>query len=222
MPAPGRLLGLLALGDSAFPSGGFAFSAGLEAAHRAGHVEDETALRRFVVDVVRDRWATGDRVFLHRVAADPSSATAFAVDAEVEVATAVTVLRRTSRRAGRSALGTFAALGHPDAVTLHRAVGAGRTPGHLVVVQAVCLRAAGLERAEVDVVSGWNLVSQVAAAGLRLGLCGHLGAQRVIAAGNGALAEVLTTPVPALPWTATPLLDVLAARHVGDGRLFAG
>lgn len=222
MSAPGRLLGVLAVGDSAFPSGGFAFSAGLEAAHRAGHVEDEEGLRRFVVSVVTDRWATSDRVFLRRYAGDPSTATALAVDADVETCTGVALLRRASRRAGRSALGTFAALGHPDAVALHREVGAGRTPGHLVVVQAVGLRAAGLAPADVEVVSGWNLVSQVAAAGLRLGLCGHLGAQRVITAGNDVLARVLTGPPPAEPSTATPLLDVLAARHVGDGRLFAG
>ncbi|WP_432522320.1 urease accessory protein UreF [Kineococcus sp. SYSU DK006] len=219
---PAALLRVLALGDSAFPSGGLAFSGGLEAAVHAGHVLDEDGLRTFVVAVLRGRWALTERVFLARCARAPGLAGALAVDHDVETSATVEELRRASRRAGRAALGTHVALGVPEAVEFAALVDAGRSPGHLVTVQAVCLRAGGLDPDEVEAVSAWNLVSQLAAAGLRLGLCGHLGAQRVIATGNAVAAEVLRGPSPPEPSTSTPLLDVLAARTVGDGRMFAG
>lgn len=219
---PAALLRVLTLGDSAFPSGGLAFSGGLEAAVHAGHVRDEDGLRTFVVAVLRGRWALADRVFLARCARSPGLAGAMVVDHEVETTASVAHLRRASRRAGRAALGTHVALGSPEAAEFAAAVDAGRSPGHLVVVQAVCLRAGGLDPSEVELVSAWTLVAQLAAAGLRLGLCGHLGAQRVIASGNCVTAEVLAEPPPLEPSTATPLLDVLAARTVGDGRMFAG
>lgn len=222
-----RALTVLALADSGFPSGGLAFSHGLEAAVHVGHVRDEDDLARFVVAVVRGRWATSERVFLARLAAAPDLAGALVVDHDVETCSTVAELRRASRRAGRAALGTHVRLGVPAAAEFAAAVDAGRSPGHLVTVQAVCLRAAGLAPAEVELVSCWTLVAQLAAAGLRLGVTGHLGAQRVIAAGNVAAADVLAGPSPAAgvlaePRTATPVLDVLAARGVGDGRLFAG
>jgi len=215
----GRLLRVLALGDSGFPSGGLAFSQGLEAAVHAGFVTDESSLAGFVEALVTGRWATADRVFLAR-AADPAKVSV--VDHDVETHSSVAELRRASRRAGRAALGTHVRLGLPAAVEFAAAVDTDRTPGHLVTVQAVCLRAAGLDPSEVELVSVWNLVSQLAAAGLRLGVCGHLGAQRVITVGTTAAARVLAGPVPTEPRTSTPLFDVLAARPVGDGRLFAG
>ena len=214
-------LGIIALADSSFPSGGFAFSAGLEAAWTAGHVVDEADVGVFLAEQLQHRWHTFDRVLLRRYAEDPGPRQALALDALVERSSVVDVLRRGSRRAGLALLGTFDALGSAPAAALREAVLAGRSPGHLIAAQAACLVGRGLTRADVETVTCWNLVSQTASAALRLGVVGHLGAQRLVARAVAEAEELLRLDPPSHPSTCTPLLDVLAARPQRDGHLFA-
>ncbi|NIZ92343.1 urease accessory protein UreF [Kineosporiaceae bacterium B12] len=212
---------VLALADSSFPTGGFAFSSGLEAARAAGHVLDEHGVGVFLAEQLRHRWHTFDRVLLRRYAADPGPRQALALDALVERSSVVDVLRRGSRQAGLALLGTFDALGSAPAAALREAVLAGRSPGHLVAAQAVCLLGRGLDLAQVETVTCWNVVSQTASAALRLGLVGHLGAQRVVARAVAEAEQLLRLEPPPHPSTCTPLVDVLAERPHRDGHLFA-
>ena len=214
-------LQVLALADSSFPSGGFAFSSGLEAAWAAGHVVDETDVGVFLAEQLHHRWHTFDRVLLRRYTDDPGPRQALALDALVERSSVVDVLRRGSRQAGLALLGTFDALGSAPAAALREAARAGRSPGHLVAAQAVCLVGSGLSPAEVETVTCWNVVSQTASAALRLGLVGHLGAQRVVASAVTEAERLLHLDPPSSPSTCTPLVDVLAARPHRDGHLFA-
>ncbi|WP_369070225.1 urease accessory protein UreF [Kineococcus terrestris] len=220
-PAGGaRLLAAMALGDSAFPSGALAFSSGLEAATRTGAVTGEDDLADFVEEQLRHRWHTGDRVLLARCAREPGWEGALLVDAEAERLAVVDVLRRGSRTAGLALLGTFAALGSAPAARLRAAALAGRSPGHLVTAQAVCLRDAGLGPAEVEAVCCWSLVAQLTSAAVRLGVVGHLGAQRVTRRAVAVAGPLLATAPPREPWTGTALADVLVGLPAGDGRLF--
>lgn len=139
----GQLLAAIRFGDSAFPSGGFAFSSGLESSHRDGMVQDEDDVAAFVAEQVEGNWHRRDRVLLRRAWAEPDPS---AADSFAEAVTTMSVLREASRRAGAATLATFAAVIDPGLADYRGLVLAGAAPGHLAVAQAVCFRAASVDR----------------------------------------------------------------------------
>ncbi|MDT5054881.1 MAG: urease accessory protein [Mycobacterium sp.] len=214
----GQLLAAIRFGDSAFPSGGFAFSSGLEGSHRDGMVQDEGDVTAFVAEQLEGNWHRRDRVLLRRAwtELDPS-----AVDTFAEAVTTMSVLREASRRAGAAALATFAAVIDPGVVDYRSRVLAGAAPGHLAVAQAVCFRAAGLALETAEAVAAWQVVSGITGAALRLGIYGHLGAQRVVTNMTPLLLDLLQRQPPTDPAAFTAYADIAAQRHDDGVRLFA-
>ncbi|KWX19495.1 urease accessory protein UreF [Mycolicibacterium wolinskyi] len=214
----GQLLAGIRFGDSAFPSGGFAFSSGLEGSHRDGLVCDEDDVTAFAAEQLSGRWHSCDRVLM-RLAwpqLDPQG-----TDELAEALASMAVLRQASRRAGAATLATFQAVVDHGVTDYRTRVLAGSAPGHLPVAQAVCFRAAGLGLDTAEAVSAWQVVSGITSAALRLGICGHLGAQRVLTALSPALLDVLRREPPGEPAAFTAFADIAAQRR-GDGvRLFA-
>jgi len=213
-----QLLAAIRFGDSAFPSGGFAFSSGLEGSHRDGMVQDEADVAAFVAEQLEGNWHQRDRVLFRRAWAEPDPS---AVDAFAEAVTTMSVMRAASRRAGAATLATFAAVIDPGLADYRSQVLAGSAPGHLAVAQAVCLRAAGLTLETAEVVSAWQVVSGITGAALRLGICGHLAVQRIITTVSPRLVELLNRPVPSEPAAFTAYADIAAQRHDDGVRLFA-
>jgi urease accessory protein len=214
----GQLLAAIRFGDSAFPTGGFAFSSGLEGSHRDGMVRDEADVTAFVAEQLEGNWHRRDRVLLRRAWAEPDPS---AVDAFAEAVTTMSVLREASRRAGAATLATFAAVIDPGVADYRGRVLAGAAPGHLAVAQAVCFRAAGLTLQTAEAVSAWQVVSGITGAALRLGIYGHLGAQRVVTAVNPLQLELLQRQPPTEPAAFTAYADISAQRHDDGVRLFA-
>jgi urease accessory protein len=214
----GQLLAAIRFGDSAFPSGGFAFSSGLEGSHRDGMVQDEDDVTAFVAEQLEGNWHRRDRVLLGRAWAEPDPS---AADTFAEAVTTMSVLREASRRAGAATLATFAAVIDPGLADYRSRVLAGAAPGHLAVAQAVCLRAAGLTLETAEAVAAWQVVSGITGAALRLGICGHLGAQRVVTTVNPLLLDVLQRQPPTEPAAFTAYADIAAQRHDDGARLFA-
>jgi urease accessory protein len=97
----------------------------------------------------------------------------------------------------------------------------GAAPGHLAVAQAVCFRAAGLTLETAEAVAAWQVVSGITGAALRLGICGHLGAQRVVTTVNPLLVELLQRQPPTEPAAFTAYADIAAQRRDDGVRLFA-
>jgi urease accessory protein len=216
----GQLLAAIRFADSAFPTGGFAFSSGLEGSYRDGLVQDEGDVAAYAAEQLVGRWHQCDRVLLRHAWAEPDPLTA---DTLAEAVGTMSVLREASRRAGAATLATFAAVGDPRSeVADYRArVLGGAAPGHLPVAQAICLRAAGLTLETAETVAAWQVLSGITGAALRLGICGHLGAQRIVTELNPLLLEVLRREPPATPAAFTAYADIAAQRR-GDGvRLFA-
>ncbi|MCC6982087.1 MAG: urease accessory protein UreF [Bauldia sp.] len=218
---------LLALqhGDTAFPSGSFAFSQGLEGLAPLEGKPDAARVAAFLSGLIAGRWAGTDRVALirsHRVTGDLSAVAE--VDAELEAASLVEPLRTGSRRNGAALLAVHARLGTAGAAE-YRALVLKMDPGfrggndesegradhserpcafaHLPVVQGLVWQATGIDEAAAVAMSGYGLVSGIALAAVRLGLIGALDAQAIV-------ASVL------------PLIADRAAELVADDQSFAG
>jgi urease accessory protein len=225
---PEALLAALHLGDSAFPSGAFAFSWGLEGLAADGLVTAEADLALLLEDLFVNRWRSFDRIALRRVYQIAEMmrevSRLVSLDLEVEAATWAAPLRAGSKRAGRALLNAHARLGSGGLRAYRSHVAGDPRLGHLAVAQGVAWRSAGLALDVAEALGAWAMASSIAAAAVRLGVVGHLGAQAVLAHARTVAAEILReTPDPTAPLYAfTPLVDVALMRHDHrDLRLFA-
>jgi urease accessory protein len=218
------LLTILQHADSAFPSGSFAFSNGIEGLSALNAALDRRGLQTVVMSFLRHRWATSDRV---AVALAYRANGAFdkiaGVDCAVEAATLAEPLRTGSKRNGNALLAAHVRLGTPRAGELRSLIEDGVAYGHLSVVQGFVWGARGMSEAAAVAVSGYSTAAGLIAAAVRLGCIGAVEAQSVLAAALATLAELSAPIGPTaeiesfMPW-----VDVAASRHARMHlRLFA-
>jgi urease accessory protein len=218
------LLTILQHADSAFPSGGFAFSNGIEGLVAMNAGLDRSRLTDIVTMVLRHRWATSDRIVValaHRADGDLDDIAE--IDRAVEAATLAESLRTGSKRNGNALLAAHTRLATDGATELRALIEADRAHGHLAVVQGFVWRARGLSEADAIAVSGYSTAAGLIAAAVRLGCVGAVEAQAVLTA---VLPEIdaLALPVPSDPVIESflPWLDAAAARQArAHLRLFA-
>ena len=220
-----NLLGALQHADSFFPSGGVSFSWGLETLHSDRTVVSAGELAGFVEGQLRHRWATCDACALTAAfRADGELDQVAAVDHIVEAMTLVTELREGSKRAGASLLNVHAKLGTPGAGEYRERVRKRVAHGHLPVVQGTLWRAVGMPEETCRAVSAHTLCTGLVGAALRLGMIGHLEAQKVLMQVRPVLVDLLKLEpgdVEAIN-AYTPQTEIAAMRHeVQDSRLFA-
>lgn len=203
----------LQLADSAFPSGSFAHSGGLEAAVQAREVTSAAGLRRFARDAL---WQTGCSALpLVRAAhADPPALPA--LDARADSFLVNHVANRASRTQGRALLATAARIFPAELRLLREAAGRDRLKLHLAPLSGALHRALGLAADESLRLFLWTALRGVLSAAVRMGLVGTHEAQAQQNELAGALDEVLaacgTLEIRALAQTA-PVADLLAAAH---------
>ena len=215
--------------DAAFPSGSFAFSNGIEGLVASDPAFDTASLIRTVTGLVRFRGAESDRgarILAHRIGPDPSGLGR--IDAAVEAATLVEAMRIGSRRNGASLLTTHVRLATTGAEDIRAAIRSGLMLGHLATVQGALWRALGLSEPEAAAVAGYQLVSGLVSAAVRLGQIGAIQGQQALQTVLPLVAEIVERPVAEEPGGAivltgfTPLIEVAAMRHArADLRLFA-
>src|SRR6266481_9701192 len=130
---------LLQLADSAFPSGGFAHSSGLEAAAQAGEIQGAEDVARFARDAI---WQAGWGALplVRGVFDDPSSLPL--LDARAEAFLVNHVANRASRTQGRALLSTTARV-FPDRVSTLRSCASGLKL-HLAPIWGAVWQALGL------------------------------------------------------------------------------
>jgi urease accessory protein len=206
--------------DSAFPTGAFAHSYGLEAAWQHGEVEDVRALRRFVEASL----CQAGHASLPFVTAGHREARQLeALDALNDAFLVNPVANRASRVQGRTLAATAARV-WPSTLTRDLAARAAASTSHLAPVSGAVFAAIGLSLASAQQVSLFGVARGVLSAAVRLGLVGSYEAQRLQAACSHRLDEVLdrcgTLEISEVAQTA-PVLDLLQANHDGlYSRLF--
>ena len=219
------LLTLLQQADSFFPSGQVAFSFGLEGLKADGLVANAAHVSAVVRAQLRHRWASCERVVLvHGHGAQGDLARVEQADLELETVQLPALARDGSRRAGRALLSVHASLGTPGASDYRARVLEGAAPGHQAVVQGLVWQALGLELAACEAAAAHGFAVAMLGAALRLGLIGHLDAQRILSALRADIAELLSASAPPLSSLIaySPATDIAMMRQeTRAGRLFA-
>jgi urease accessory protein len=179
-PDPLRLMRLLQLADNCFPSGGFAFSNGLESLAKSGHVKSMEGFRQYL-DCHLEQIASADMVFLNSFHAQAPHPEGFAaVVREWDAWLFMPSQRKGSLAQGqawsRAMEETFA---EPQVRAVRPGLQAAGLPLHFLAVFAATLRAAGVSRAEAQHLLLHMALRDQLGAAVRLGLLGSLNAQKL-------------------------------------------
>ena len=225
MTARAQLLLALQHADSQFPSGGFAFSQGLEASSQLEGRLGKFDLAYFVHGQIAHRWAEADRVAVMRAHRCKDDLTAVAdLDAEVEASTFSDLLRIGSRRNGIGLLTSHARLGIRGAERYRMMVKSRSAHGHLPVVQGLLWHSLGLDEETAVLMSGYQAAASLTTAAVRLGLVGAIEAQAVLGRTLTVIDDFAGRPIendePIRSFV--PLAEIAVATHGASGqRLFS-
>jgi urease accessory protein len=223
---PDPLLGLLQLADSAFPSGAFTLSHGLETLIADGAVSSVADVAAVLEVSLLDRLARADLVILLAVHTAEDLEAVLALDRRLSTVKLAADDRTASQRVGRRlAIEASRLADEPLLSSYVGALGEGKANGNASVAWALAARAFGVSPADAALGACWAFASGLCAAGVRLGLLGHGQAQRILreAAPHMRLAverAAAGDPQDLLP--SSPQLDVALARHeAAAAHLFA-
>jgi len=217
----GDVMRLLQFGDSLLPIGGFTFSNGLETAVHEGQVQDVTGLREFVRTAC-SRAAASDGIALleaHRGAREAALPRILRADQALFNRKLNSETRAMTVRMGKK-LAEVAShvVRQPILATWLATIHQGATPGTYPVTLGLTLATLGLPEGFAFAVHQYGAAAMILSASLRLMRISYLDAQSILYEINGAAeAEYERYRDCKLDDMASfaPMMDILAARHVG-------
>lgn len=216
------------LADSAFPSGSYTLSHGLEGYAQERAIEP-AGVPRLLSDLLLHAIGPADGVALalaHRGAVDDDWELVRGADRRLHASKLTEETRRASLRIGGQLLPlcreVFASR---QLDRLAELVEAGETPGTQPVVTGVAYAGAGVERPEAVAADLFAFASSFAGAALRLRLADHRSAQTLLRAAAPAIERATEAALRCEledVGGCAPLADVMSARHErAEAKLFA-
>ncbi len=217
---------LLQLADSAFPSGAFSHSFGLETALVDGRVHDEATLEAWLRAYICDAFATLEGaalMFVVRDYADPLT-----LDELVTAATNAPEIRAAQRRISRAILATFdaAAIASPRSIRYARALANGTAAGVPSIAFALGYATLDVTWETAFAACASSTLAALAAVATRALPLGQRATARVLWDLRGAIddaagaASCVTQPEDLCAQAFGAEIDALRHRLL-DGRLFA-
>jgi len=213
--------------DSFFPSGGYAFSSGLEAAVQGGAVRNAEELSRYVAEVLttgigeREAVAVG---FAHDACVSGVMNLAFETDRELDAMKLGRESRLASRQMGRQVIRLAAeqSIRHPLLEEFLTAVEAERTPGHLAVTIGMTFAAAGWSKEDSIAAFLYQTATGYVAAAMKLLPLGQREGQRLIDSWLDVIQQISLRAVQQQALRSwSPVQDIYAMRHSRlESRLF--
>jgi urease accessory protein len=213
--------------DSFFPSGGFAFSSGLEAAVKDGAVRDGKDFERYVEDLLIQGLGRREAVAVavaHEAAVTGRLAPALEIDRALESLKLGRDTRLASRQMGRQVIKAAAEqlLDHRPLLDYRKAVEEARTPGHVPVAVGLTLAACGWSRPDTIAAFLYQTAQGLISAAMKLLPVGQQQGQQFLADWGPMIAQLShrVTPQAGLgSWS--PIHDIYAMRHARlESRLF--
>lgn len=227
------LLSALQWADTAFPSGRYTLSHGLEGLVADGIVGkcDHTTLTQVASDMVRHAFGPVDLTAHFCSWRARSVPEIIRIDAHVDAARPTTAARKGSIRVGKQMLFMAAQLGLDDELLAaytsaveSRAATNRYARGHGPVVMALVHRAGGQDAETAAQIEAYGFIAAIASAAVRLQVTDFIGAQRLIASLRPSVHAAINTAREqsiADIGACTPVLDIAAARHeTASARLF--
>jgi urease accessory protein len=228
MPA---LLAMLQLADSAFPSGAYTLSGGLETLVDEGIVRNPDDVAGCIRSVLLGRAARGDLAALvaaHRAASEAPSdiVSVVTIDRHLEATKLAAEERTGTRRVGRRiAIEGHRLIASPAVAALRAAIDAGEPPGTAAEAFGVVAAGMAIPEREAALAAAHATTLGLLGVAVRLGRIGHGDQQRLLREARDVIARAVDI-ARATDWRTmrpfAPGLDVAMARHeIASGRMFA-
>jgi urease accessory protein len=213
--------------DSFFPSGGYAFSSGLEAAVQGGAVRNADELSRYVIESLRAGMGEREAVVVglaHDAFVSGVLDTALTGDRELDEMKLGREARAASRQMGRQVIRLAA-----EQTRRHRliddylaAVDAEQTPGHMAVSLGLTLAGAGWSKEDTIAAFLYQAATGFVAAGMKLLPIGQREGQRLLKDWIEVIEHVSRQAAQQRELRSwSPIQDIYAMRHSRlESRLF--
>lgn len=226
MNTPALLEGLRFI-DTFFPSGGYAFSSGLEAAIQGGAVQNSDQLARYVEDLLRGGMSRRETVAVKRATqAGSAGKSSFAadVDRELESTKLGRESRLASRQMGRQVIRVAADQLRAQTVLreYRDAIESDHVPGHLAVCFGLTMGVAGWDSEAAAAAFLYQTAVGLVSAAMRLSPLGQHEGQRLLGEWLPLIERISReVPVDATMSSWSPIQDIYMMRHGAlEWRLF--
>jgi len=222
------LLSLLHFGDSAFPTGGYAHSFGLETYCQAGLVRDREDLERFLLAQLEGSTGPCDAtaaVGVLRAALGHDLGACRGIDLTLEAMKPVREFREASRQMGRQTLRVAAALTEERRLVEYAGdVDTSLAPGHHAVAYGLAAAALGWAPEAAATAYLYSSTALLVGAALRLLSMGQLEGQRVLWSLHPVIERVARDAAArdvGEIWSFAPGIELAGITHASlDMRLF--